>query len=155
MQIMNFVEESPGSSDVQGRNGAIAEVQRPQFATSFSLTIQNAFPVMSGRETCWYPRRRGLLASLLRDLNFFFFFCENRSNVALSAESRSKETFRNRLSRPSTERMFASETAFSRVIVGADFSARLAFTSSRVSSASVGADVQDHKHRDRVHRGSR
>lgn len=50
--------------------------------------------------------------------------------------------------------MFPCETAFSRVIVGADFSARLAFTSSRVSSASVGADVQDHKHRDRIYRGS-
>lgn len=66
MQIMNFIEEPPGSSDVQGRNGVVAEVQRPHFATSFSLTIQNIFLVMSGRETCWLPRRRGLLASTLR-----------------------------------------------------------------------------------------
>lgn len=37
-----------GTSNVQGRNGAIAEVQRPHFATSFSLTILGVFPVMSG-----------------------------------------------------------------------------------------------------------
>lgn len=47
-----------------------------------------------------------------------------------------------------------ARTAFSQVIVRANFSAGLAFTSNRVSSASVSADVQDHKHRDRVHCGS-